>query len=200
MVRILTEDVVARNKLLMPLRRIKKRYEIQVCLDVGLENWVDLVEVSEKYNKIMKRHNRALTQDPEAKMSDKDEEFIIDYECFCNSLDLFAETSLQRNKTNQQKLQTIFESKLLICIFKDQRMNFKIRSKALKLYLEACLDIDPFQRLQVPSGQAVLKELKELPVQGNELLHAVQDPEFNFEIKVSRVRVPPRILELKDFL
>ena len=144
MVRILTEDVVARNKLLMPIRRIKKRYEIQVCLDLGLESWVDLVEVSDQYNRIVKRHNRALVQDPDAKLSHKDEEFLIDYECFCNSLDLFAETCLQRNKKNQQKLQTIFESKLLICIFKDHRMNFKIRSKALKLYLEACLDIDPF--------------------------------------------------------
>ena len=39
-----------------------------------------------------------------------------------------------------------YPGKLLIAIFEDLDMEFtdKIRSKSLKLYLEACLDIDPF--------------------------------------------------------
>jgi hypothetical protein len=38
-------------------------------------------------------------------------------------------------------------------------MDYMIRSRALKLYLESCLDIDPFQKLHVPSGQVVWKDL-----------------------------------------
>jgi len=45
-VRILTTDESARNKLLMPLRRIKKRKPIEVCLDMGEKHWTNLIDVS----------------------------------------------------------------------------------------------------------------------------------------------------------
>ena len=78
-------------------------------------------------------------------------------------------------------------------------MTDKIRSKALKLYLEACLDIRPFKRLQVPSGQAVLEDLNRLELTGNDLIEAVQskDPKYKYQIKATQVRIPPRINELK---
>ena len=79
-------------------------------------------------------------------------------------------------------------------------MNFKIRSKSLKFYLEACLDIDPFQKLQVPSGQAVFKDLPPLQCMGQELIKAFEEKSFEFEIKMSRVRIPQRILDLKVFM
>jgi hypothetical protein len=79
-------------------------------------------------------------------------------------------------------------------------MNFKIKAKALKFYLEACLDVDPFQKLQVPSGQAVFKDLPPLQIKGQELIRAFEEKSFEFEIKMSRVRIPPRILELKIFM
>lgn len=113
-------------------------------------------------------------KDPEHKMSWEDEEFCIEYECFCGSLDLFAETCLMRNKENQKILQNgIYEGKLLLAIFEDSQMTDRIRSKALKLYLEACLDIDPFQKLQVPSGQAVLNDLTQLELTGDDLVEAI---------------------------
>lgn len=49
-------------------------------------------------------------------------------------------------------------------------MNFEIRSKSLKLYLEACLDVDPFQKLQVPSGHTVWKDLPTIGFMGQELI------------------------------
>ena len=52
---ILTGQEEARNKLLMPLRRIKRRYEIEVCLDFGQDNSVKLIEVSNQYIKINKK-------------------------------------------------------------------------------------------------------------------------------------------------
>ena len=72
---------------------------------------------------------------------------MIDFKCLKQTLDLFAETCLHRNKANQKRLQEFYEAKILIAIFQDDRMNYAIRSKSLKLYLEACLDIDPFQKL-----------------------------------------------------
>lgn len=59
-VRILVEQEEARNKLLMPLRRVKKRYEIEVCLDMGEARWVNLVDVSNRQAQIVKKFNRAL--------------------------------------------------------------------------------------------------------------------------------------------
>jgi len=61
-------------------------------------------------------------------------------------LELFAETTLCRNSENQKKIARYFDNKILIAIFKDDRMQNKIRKSSLKLYLEACLDIDPFMK------------------------------------------------------
>jgi hypothetical protein len=81
-VTILVEDESARNKLLMPLRRIKKRYEIEVCLDMGEQRWVNLIDVSNKFSVLSKKIAKQLAEDPNATMSHADEEFIIEYECF----------------------------------------------------------------------------------------------------------------------
>jgi hypothetical protein len=48
-VTILVENEEARLKLLMPLRRIKKRYEIEVCLDLSLDRWIPLIKVCEQH-------------------------------------------------------------------------------------------------------------------------------------------------------
>ena len=133
-------------------------------------------------------------------MSDADFHFMIDYQCILQGLDLFAETCLHRNRRNQKRLTEFFDNKVLIAIFKDTRMNYGIRSRALKLYLEACLDIDPFQKLQVPSGQAVWRELPQLDFSGPELIEAVHDRRQDFSIKCSKSRIPNRILDLKQFM
>jgi hypothetical protein len=114
-----------------------------------------------------------------------------EFNCFVRSLDLFAETCLDRNKVNQKKLAQYYENKLLIQIFTDEEMNFMIRSRSLRLYLESCLDIDPFQRLIVPSGQVVWKDLPSIEFQdSNELIQAITDRRLEFPIKFSRVRIP----------
>lgn len=79
-------------------------------------------------------------------------------------------------------------------------MNYAIRSKSLKLYLEACLDIDPFQKLQVPSGLAVWKDLPQLDFSGKQLEQAIMDKQIEQPIKFSKVRIPNRILDLKVFM
>lgn len=33
----------------MPIRRLKKRYEIEVCLDLKQDRWVPIVKVGEQY-------------------------------------------------------------------------------------------------------------------------------------------------------
>lgn len=40
----------------MPLRRIKRRFEIEVCLDMGEGTWVQLIKVCEQQKQIQKRH------------------------------------------------------------------------------------------------------------------------------------------------
>lgn len=82
----------------MPLRRIKKRYEIEVCLDMGEQRWVNLIDVSNKFSQLSKRFAKQQAEDPNATMSHADEEFLIEYECFVQTLDLFAETCLHRNR------------------------------------------------------------------------------------------------------
>lgn len=99
-VTILVENEEAKQKLLMPIKRIKKRYPIQVCLDLQQEKWVDLVKVCEKHLRIVKRHEDAKLLDPNAQLSEADFEFEINYQCFNKTLDLFAETCLHRNKEN----------------------------------------------------------------------------------------------------
>lgn len=63
----------------MPLRRIKRRYEIEVCLDMGEERWVQLIKVCEQQKQIQKRYQKALEADPNAQMSDADFHFSIDF-------------------------------------------------------------------------------------------------------------------------
>ena len=82
---------------MMPLRRVKRRYEIEVCLDLKTLNWVNLIDVSNKYSEINKKFAKQLEQDPEAKISSADENFLIEYECFVELISLFAETCLHRN-------------------------------------------------------------------------------------------------------
>lgn len=219
-VSILTQQEEAKNKLIMPIRRVKKRHEIEVCLDYATQHWEPLYVLSQTYEKIMKKIRTNENFVPSA----EEEDLLIEYECFCGSLDLFAETCLGRNERNQKILQNwiqmpehlralvkpkegkeekimkgVYEGKLLLVIFQDERMTDKIRSKSLKLYLEACLDIRPFKRLQVPSGQAVLEDLNRLELTGNDLIEAVQckDPKYKYQIKATQVRIPPRINELK---
>lgn len=88
----------------------------------------------------------------------------------------------------------------MLAIFEDSQMTDRIRSKALKLYLEACLDIDPFQKLQVPSGQAVLNDLSNLDLTGDDLIEAIQQKRYTYKIKATRVRIPPRIHNLKTMM
>jgi hypothetical protein len=92
-----------------------------------------------------------------------------------------------------------YEAKILSAIFHDERMDNNIRAKSLKLFLMSCLDIEPFHKLQVPSGQAVWKDLLKIDYEGDQLAQAVHDKTFEFKIKSTRVRIPPRLLELKDF-
>lgn len=66
----------------MPLRRIKKRYEIEVCLDMGEERWVNLIDVSDKFSVLSKKIAKHLAEDPNYILSHADEEFMIEYECF----------------------------------------------------------------------------------------------------------------------
>lgn len=66
---ILTEHEEAKKKLLMPLRRLKKRFEIEVCLDLATERWVPLIKVCQQYQQVMKRRSKALEQNQDAKMS-----------------------------------------------------------------------------------------------------------------------------------
>ena len=73
-------------------------------------------------------------------------------------------------------------------------MNFQLRAKALNFYLECCLDVDPFLKLQVPSGLAVFKDLIELDMETIELLNLINLKTLTFEIKVAKVKIPNRIL------
>lgn len=66
---ILTEHEEAKKKLLMPLRRLKKRFEIEVCLDLATERWVPLIKVCQQFQQVMKRRSKALEQNQDAKMS-----------------------------------------------------------------------------------------------------------------------------------
>lgn len=182
-VRILTEQEEARNKLLMPLSRLKKRHEIKVTLDMGEDETHELVAISRKNRDLRAQHKKMQEKDPDWVMSHEDEHFLIDYDCFCQQLDLFAETCLNRNKENQKKLSVFFEGKLLIDIFQYDKFDFRIRSKALKFYLEACLDMDPFKKIVVPAGLAVFSELTKLEYESNELVEQIESPDFNFEIK-----------------
>lgn len=84
MVRILTTDESAKNKLLMPLRRLKKRKPIEVCLDLGENHWTNLIDVSDKYKGIMRAYKKRLAVDENAIMSEDDEIFLIEYDCFCH--------------------------------------------------------------------------------------------------------------------
>lgn len=85
----------------MPIRRLKKRSEIEVCLDYKDQHWEPLYKLSQAYEKIMKKC-RVIEG---YKMTEDEEEMCIEYECFCGSLDLFAETCLGRNEKNQKILQ-----------------------------------------------------------------------------------------------
>jgi hypothetical protein len=62
------------------------------------------------------------------------------------------------------------------------------------------LDKDPFEFLQVPSGLAVFKDLPEIQMQGGELISAIKENRFEFPIKMSRVRIPLSMIEVKAFL
>lgn len=44
----------------MPIRRLKRRYEIEVCLDLKLEKWMPVVKVGEKYKEITRKYDKAL--------------------------------------------------------------------------------------------------------------------------------------------
>ena len=44
----------------MPLRRIKQRYEIEVCLDLNQDRWVHLYKVCEQYKQVNRRYIKAL--------------------------------------------------------------------------------------------------------------------------------------------
>ena len=52
----------------------------------------------------------------------------------------------------------------------------------------------------MPSGLAVFKDLIELEYKGKELIVAINEKKIEFEIKVTRVKIPSRILMLKSFL
>jgi hypothetical protein len=52
----------------------------------------------------------------------------------------------------------------------------------------------------VPSGQAVWKDLPAINYKGQELITAVKEKAFEFEIKMSNVRIPPKIMDLKVFM
>jgi hypothetical protein len=52
----------------------------------------------------------------------------------------------------------------------------------------------------VPSGLAVFKDLIKLEYKSKELINAINEKKINFEIKVTRVKIPSRILMLKGFL
>lgn len=166
---------------------------------MGENHWTNLIDVSDKYKGIMRAYKKRLAVDENAIMSEDDEMFLIEYDCFCHQLDLFAETCLMRNKINQRILQEFFPSKFLIDIFQEKQLTFKIRSKALKFYLVACLDIDPFKELVIPSGQAVFCELKDLDFEGEDLVTAIKTPDFEFAIKSSPYKIPPRLMDLKVF-
>lgn len=71
-VQFLCDDIEQRKKLLMPLRRIKQRYEIEVCLDLNQERWVHLYKVCEQYKQVNRRYIKALQQDADAVMSSAD--------------------------------------------------------------------------------------------------------------------------------
>jgi|688.fasta_scaffold1167945_1 hypothetical protein len=55
-------------------------------------------------------------------------------------------------------------------------------------------------KLQVPSGLAVFKDLIELEMNTVELLNMINSKTLTFEIKVTKVRIPNRILQLKAFM
>lgn len=65
-----------------------------------LERWVPLIKLSDQYAAVLKRHSKAQDLDQFAQMSAADQAFMIDYQCFVQTLDLFAETCLHRNKEN----------------------------------------------------------------------------------------------------
>ena len=62
--------------------------------------WIDLAKVSDKHRRISKKHAEAQAIDPAAELSAADADFEINYACFIQTLDLFAETCLHRNKEN----------------------------------------------------------------------------------------------------
>lgn len=68
------------------------------------------------------------------------------------------------------------------------------------MYLNLHLDKDPFEFLQVPSGLAVFKDLPEIQMQGDELIAAIKENRFEFPIKMSRVRIPLSMIDVKAFL
>jgi hypothetical protein len=47
---------------------------------------------------------------------------------------------------------------------------------------------------------AVWKDLPILKFKGEDLINAIINKEIDYSIKTSKVRIPPRILELKEFM
>lgn len=86
-----------RNKFLLPFRRLRKSKPIEVCLDNAKGEYVNLFEITQRFNNIIANYTKQLETDPEAQIGEEDKQFVDLFLMMLELMDLWAETCLFRN-------------------------------------------------------------------------------------------------------
>ena len=101
-----------------------------VCLDQSIEEskkWMKFSDFIKDVQAIQQKQ-KDLENDPEgAKLSDKDNKRLCDYETFIQLLDLFTEMCLGRNEEVQNFVGNFFELKVILSIIENYSYPDKLR-------------------------------------------------------------------------
>jgi hypothetical protein len=87
----------ARRKFLVPLRRVHRKKEIEICFDLQEELWVSFPGSAMNFTKFSQKIASMLEEDPDFTLRTHEAIFMNNYNTFLGILDLLSETCLGRN-------------------------------------------------------------------------------------------------------
>jgi hypothetical protein len=136
-IEILLENEVNRQSLVLPIRMKKKRIQVGIEVDEGV-NWVPIKDFMN--------------------YSDNNDGLTL-YKYYVAFIDLCAEMALQRNHRALNHLADIYTLEIVFKAITHKYLESNIKSKFAKLFLNIYVDKEPFDFMKIPNFTRIWDEI-----------------------------------------